>query len=94
MDPKKGGAMTRQEAITRAAADVAAAADYSQVGKIDIFSQQITADDITHAVLSAIDRLNTIIVMTDTEWDRACAASEAEENRVEDEAWKHAAGQE
>ena len=84
--------MTRQEAIRRAAQDVAEAADYSSVGQVDFFGQTVTADQIADRVRAAIDRLARVLAETDAEWDAKWSASDSEERRVEDEAWKFAAG--
>ena len=84
--------MKRSEMITKAAADVAAAADFGQVGQVDVFGDAITAEHVLAAVASAIDRLQTVLDMTDAEWAAKWAASEADEARVEDDARKFAAG--
>ena len=84
--------MTRQEMIAKATADVAAAADYSKVGTPDFFGDAITSDHVTDSVRSAIDRLNSVLAKTDEEWAKLWADSEAEEQRVEEDAWRFAAG--
>lgn len=84
--------MTRQQAIAMAAKDVAEAADYGRVGSVDIFGSVITEADITTCVSRAVGRLQAVIGMTDAEWDSRWSDSVAEENRVEADARKFAAG--
>ena len=83
--------MTRQQAITDAARAVAEAANYSLVGKNDFFGE-VTAENITSSVSSAVDNLSRILAMTDLAWDTMWAASTAETDRVEMDAAKFAAG--
>ena len=84
--------MTRQEMIERAAKDGAAAADYSLVGTADMFGDAITAEQVQANVESAIERLTKVLNETDAEWDAKWAASAAEEDRIEADAWAFAAG--
>ena len=90
----EGVKMTRHEAINRAAADVATAADFGEVGEVDLFGETITADVVLTAVESAVGRLQRILDTTDAEWATRWAASAAEERRVEDEAWRFAVARE
>jgi hypothetical protein len=89
---ERGKQMKRTEAISRAAKDVADAADFTRAGTENIFGQIVTPIDVVESVRAAIDRLQNILAATDVEWDAKWAASEAEERRVEEEAWKFAAG--
>jgi hypothetical protein len=83
--------LTRQDAIKRAAADVASAADYSLVGTEGFFGV-VTAENITDSISARIASLQRVLAMTDAEWDKMWADSAAEERRIEDDVLMFAAG--